>query len=297
MNKMLVTGFVLGLLYTSSAWPGFDEGIEAYKSGDYLKALKEIEPLAVKGDPLAEHYLAFSYKHGLGVSKDEDEAVKWYKRAANQGLAKAQYDLANMYYEGLGTYPDTKQAIAWYREAAEQGHVSAQYNLGMLYVRGEGLLPDLGAAVKWWRKAASQGDYDSQLLLANVFADERSEYGSNIEAKLYFKLVSEKKFERIRQAFSEMGITDVTIEWLREEAQKPNSQALFYLALMHYLGNGAPKDDMLALSYSYVARGFYGGEDAFDWSKVLKKLVTPEQVAAAEELAMKCINSKIKVCE
>ena len=32
---------------------------------------------------------------------------------------------------------DDKEAVKWYRKAAEQGFVYAQFNLGMMYRKGE----------------------------------------------------------------------------------------------------------------------------------------------------------------
>ncbi|MFU2059901.1 hypothetical protein ACLSZY_09795 [Avibacterium volantium] len=40
------------------------------------------------------------FDDGLGVKQDFQQAVKWYKKAAQQGLAQAQYNLAMMYHQG-----------------------------------------------------------------------------------------------------------------------------------------------------------------------------------------------------
>ena len=61
------------------------------------------------------------------------QAVKWYRKAAEQGFAEAQFYLGWMYAEGQGVAEDYKQAAKWYRQAAEQGHAKAQNNLGVRY--------------------------------------------------------------------------------------------------------------------------------------------------------------------
>ncbi|MSR43556.1 MAG: hypothetical protein EXS19_05920, partial [Pedosphaera sp.] len=38
-----------------------------------------------KGDASAQYNLGVMYANGLGVPKDEVEAVKWYRKAADQG--------------------------------------------------------------------------------------------------------------------------------------------------------------------------------------------------------------------
>ena len=70
--------------------------------------------------------LAFSYAHGQGVPKDDAEAFRWYREAADQGYAKAQYVLGWMYYHGQGVPQDYAEAFRWFRKAADQGDKAAQ---------------------------------------------------------------------------------------------------------------------------------------------------------------------------
>ncbi len=42
------------------------------------------------------------YDDGLGIDKDETEAIKWYAMAAQRGHAAAQFTLGKMYEEGIG---------------------------------------------------------------------------------------------------------------------------------------------------------------------------------------------------
>ena len=52
---------------------------------------------------------------------------------------------------------DKEQAVYWYRKAAEQGHATAQFNLAVSYRNGEGVAQDHGQAAYWYEKAAAQG--------------------------------------------------------------------------------------------------------------------------------------------
>ena len=63
-----------------------------------------------------------------------------------------------MYEQGHGVPQDYAEAVKWYRKAADQGDAFAQYNLGVMYDNGEGVPQDQAEAVKWYRKAAEQGD-------------------------------------------------------------------------------------------------------------------------------------------
>jgi TPR repeat protein len=67
------------------------------------------------------------YEDGLGgLEQDEAEAVKWYRRAAEQGNADAQMRLGVMYGDGRGGLAeDYAEAVKWYRRlslAAAKGY-------------------------------------------------------------------------------------------------------------------------------------------------------------------------------
>ena len=57
---------------------------------------------------------------GQGVSQDYTEAVKWYRKAAEQGVAKAQYNLGAMYFDGQGVPQDYIQAHKWLNLSASR---------------------------------------------------------------------------------------------------------------------------------------------------------------------------------
>ena len=80
------------------------------------------------------------------------------RKAAEQGDAAAQYNLGVMYDEGKRVTRDDAEAVKWYRKAADQGHAKAQYNLGLMYTNGQGVKRDDVEAVKWFHKAADQRD-------------------------------------------------------------------------------------------------------------------------------------------
>jgi TPR repeat protein len=58
------------------------------------------------------------YDTGHGVPQDYVEAVKWYRRAADQNLTDAQDALARMYFNGWGVPKDYVQAHMWANLAA-----------------------------------------------------------------------------------------------------------------------------------------------------------------------------------
>ncbi|MEJ1971655.1 MAG: hypothetical protein WDM96_03890 [Lacunisphaera sp.] len=55
------------------------------------------------------------------MKKDESQAARWYKQAADRGFAQAQYNLGLLTEDGRGVAKDPAAAAALYRAAAQQG--------------------------------------------------------------------------------------------------------------------------------------------------------------------------------
>jgi hypothetical protein len=132
-----------------------------FTTKDEAEAVTWFRKAAEKGHGDAQHYLGLMYDWGRGVSKDDGEAVSWYRRAAEQGVAVAESNLGGMYADGRGVPKDDSQAVAWYRRSAEQADPWGQNRLGWMYREGRGVGKDDKEAVSWFRKAADQGNTDA----------------------------------------------------------------------------------------------------------------------------------------
>ena len=67
-----------------------EDAINAYEKGDYKTAVHIFTKLAKQGSAEAQFHLGVCYENGLGVKQSYEEAVKWYRKAAEQGFAPAQ---------------------------------------------------------------------------------------------------------------------------------------------------------------------------------------------------------------
>ena len=100
-----------------SAEEMYEKGNESYKKGDYSEAVKWFRKSAEQGNAKGQDVLGMMYELGHVVSQDYSEAIKWYRKAAEQGNAMAQDHLGNMYYWGNGVSQDYSEAVKWYRKA------------------------------------------------------------------------------------------------------------------------------------------------------------------------------------
>ncbi len=131
------------------------------------------------------------YAKGSGVDRDQDEAFRLFRMAADQGHVQAAFRgemrekgwarrpalamrnagtngcqgwrpgrrgwLRQLYEEGYGVDKDLKKAVTWYRQAAEKGMPDAEFRLALLIERGQGVTKDDMEALKWYFAAADQG--------------------------------------------------------------------------------------------------------------------------------------------
>ena len=69
--------------------------------------------------------MARSFTYAIGIAEDKEEAVKWFRKAANQGNATAQMNLGVCYSNGVGVFKDETEAVMWLCRAAVLGEQNA----------------------------------------------------------------------------------------------------------------------------------------------------------------------------
>jgi TPR repeat protein len=127
VRRTFLCAFTTLLCASLSAGADLASAKRAYQQEDYAAALKELTPLAEKGNADAQLILGQMYMRGQGVLKDSEQAIKWFKASAAQGNAGAQFFLGSMY---LLPHKDIAEGVKWLRLSAEQGEQDAQYLLG-----------------------------------------------------------------------------------------------------------------------------------------------------------------------
>ncbi|OMJ28417.1 Chitin synthase regulatory factor 3 [Smittium culicis] len=86
---------------------------------------------ADSGFALSQMALSGWYLSGApGVLEQSDNfAFDWCSRAAEQGLSRAQFGMGYYYDIGIGVERDSEKALQWYRQAANNGSVEAKERL------------------------------------------------------------------------------------------------------------------------------------------------------------------------
>jgi TPR repeat protein len=117
-----------------------------------------------------EFITGMNFEYGIGVERDDQEAIGWYQEAAKKGNVSAQFTLALKYEYGTGVEQHEQEAAHWYREAAKGGNVAAQFIIAVKYEYGFGVKRDPIQARHWYRKSSEQGDAEAQSKLDAITA-------------------------------------------------------------------------------------------------------------------------------
>jgi TPR repeat protein len=177
---------------------------------------------------------------------------------AEQGNAKAQYKVGLMYDKGRGVPENDAEAVKWWRKAAEQGDADAQHNLGVMHNEGTGVPKNDVEAVKWFRKAAEQGYKWSQYNLGIMYRNGWGVPQNDAEA----------------------------VKWYRKAAEQGHAKAQSNLGTMYGNGEGVPANFVKAYMWYSLAKAV-GDKDKVASTNldIIKKQMTPDQIAKAQELA------------
>ncbi|MGL4942080.1 MAG: tetratricopeptide repeat protein [Thermoguttaceae bacterium] len=183
---------------------------------------------AERGEPAAQRLLADCYVYGVGVENNEQEAIKWYRKAGEQGDAAAQLVLSNWYAlkgdfaeakywaeragDGLGEQVSKESLIV----LAKNDDLGAIWRVANSYLDGtNGFEKNEQEARRWLRKGAELGSANAQLAIGVFYKEGRG--GLQKDAH-----------EAAR--------------WFQQSAAQGNARAQFMLAGCYFFGDGVEKD-------------------------------------------------------
>ena len=162
---------------------------------------------------------------------------------------------------------DFVTALAEWKPLAEQGYANSQYNLALKYDNGQGVIEDDKEAVKWFRLAAEQGIAKAQYNLGLMYSNGKGLIEDDKEA----------------------------VKWFRLAAEQGDAMAQYNLGLMYSNGQGVIQDNVYAHMWWNLAAA-NGHESARGNKDILVKLMTPQDISKAQDLARECVKKNYKDC-
>jgi tetratricopeptide (TPR) repeat protein len=151
---------------------------------------------------------------GIAESRGDDaEAARLLRLGAAQGIAQAQYNLAVLLYEGRGVPQNHQEAVAWFRKAADKNYPNAVYMLAFMLENGYGCTEDLRSAYQLYQRGAALNEEDSQLKAACLLLSAKLQARAGLPyRKKGWDFVSANDAEAVQRLrkLSEAGATRAT---------------------------------------------------------------------------------------
>jgi TPR repeat protein len=132
---------------------------------DRDKAVRWFRQGAQEDCPAAEIGLAQLLLGAAGATREQqEEGIALLRKAAKHNSVEALFLLGKAYEQ----QKKMEEAVDWYREAADKGLMDAQMKLGLLLSEGFSTKPDYVEAWVWLKQAASQGNRLADTLARSV---------------------------------------------------------------------------------------------------------------------------------
>ena len=132
-------------------------------------------------------------------------AMDLYEIAASHGYAPAQCNLGWHY----STAKNYSEAIKWYRKAAEQGDDTAQNNLGLCYMMGHGVNQNHSEAIKWLLKSSAHGNKEAKDNLLKMSNEALFEYAHDKAEKeekyMLYKIAADRGYAPAQRVLSQQN--------------------------------------------------------------------------------------------
>jgi len=171
LRLLRVAPLLLVALAPAPAWADLHDEFRACMYEYYPRLKKAGAATAVTA---ADQFcLGFAYWSGTGpVPKDPAQSARWWGQAAWQGHPGAQTMLAYQYGRGLGVARNDAEAVHLLRAAIAQGYGDAMFNLGRLHARGQGVPKSETESRQWLEKALQAGSVDAAVALRDAREQE-----------------------------------------------------------------------------------------------------------------------------
>jgi SEL1 protein len=146
--------------------------------------------------------MGYRHMHGVGVPKNCQAAVEYYKPAVDvvvhdvqQFRAPPMMERYSLAPEGSKRRPEEldEDVVDYYQYSAARGDPAAQVALGQLYYFGaRGIEQSYSEALKWYLLAAEQGDANAMGHIGNMYVQGTHVKACNATALKYFRQGVEK---------------------------------------------------------------------------------------------------------
>ncbi len=270
----------------------FFEGRAGQKK-DYVKAHSYFLQAAQQDNPQGMFNVAICYDAGYGVTRNMDEAIRWYYKAADYGVPEAQANASNAAEQrgdyasalkylrmladsgnsaamvkaasylqsGLGGPINDELAAQYLLNAASKGNRRAQVRLADCYQTGRGVTRNYEEMFSWLTLAAQDGDAEAQAKLGYCYQNGIGTIHNASQAFNWYEAASESGYapalvslgDCYRDGYGTAMDRQTAFSCYRQAAEQGEAIGEFSLAVAYHDGIGTPKDMQQARHWMELA--------------------------------------------
>ncbi len=150
----------------SYAWFLLSQSFGNENAADAVKRMKE-EKGNLESEALEK--IGDMYQRGDDLPQNSSEAIKWYRKAAENGAEAMQVKLASLLLlKGQSGTSNYAEALGLCERAATSHYAPGAACMGELYLGGLGIDQNFPMAAKWFGEAASSGNALAMLRLGQM---------------------------------------------------------------------------------------------------------------------------------
>lgn len=225
---------------------------------------KSLLKKANAGDSDAMCQIGKMYLQGIGdFSKNEIEALKWFKLAADNKNTEAMYALSKLYLQNNFTEQDPNVSFNWLKKASEKDHIKSTLILSWIYKKEK----EGGQFENFDFVISLDFDFDSINRLRKLEFPKSQKASETLfkKASSLLAAISEKDckalnlgalFYRRREIFGQSNdevrankLTRKVAECYETEAEAGNYEAMYEIGRMYLWGTGVTQDSEIALKW------------------------------------------------
>jgi TPR repeat protein len=198
-----------------------------------IEAFNWYQKAAQQGDADSQLELGAIYMQGMSlpgklIAKDSDKGLYWIRESAEQNNAEAQFALASLIID-----EQPEEAISFYKKAAENGNKFSMHNLASIYLKGDVVAKDLVSSKYYAQMAVDVGQKSSQSILDHINKIENSANEVITLAKVEPEITSETSDNLTAQAPQQSVIK--TKNPVSHKTVSPDSKVISLLENTNYV--------------------------------------------------------------
>jgi len=154
---------------------------------DTVNAWQWVLKSASNPNPWAYELMASMTGQGIGVKKDDSQALNYSLQAAQMGISKDMLQVSLCFANGIGVKKDEKMAMEWVRKAVDRGNGRAMALLGKFYHEGIGVKRDDATARDWYQKGVEMGDDSALGYMGDLYISPGVANRDSLTAQTWFE--------------------------------------------------------------------------------------------------------------